>query len=423
MWNKSLLIVLVLSLVCLAAQAQRHRILDPNIRTLTVEAGEDGGSLPIITLDGDDALLIGFDEMTHEFSRFLYRIEHLDCDFQPTADLFESEYVQSAAEEEVIEDFEPSYGVVTNYTHYSLTFPNERMQPLVSGNYRLTIRRDEDDDEDHPVAVVYFGVIDEKTSIALEATTNTDIDFQNAHQQLAMAVDLGNLLVRNPLAEVKTIVLQNRRWDNAVLNPEPTSIRDGMLVWSHCDDLIFSAGNEYHSFEMLSTRYPGMHLETLRWQPSLNAYRAELFPDQAARNYLRIDDRNGQFVCNCDDGDDPDVQSEYAYVHFTLQADEVPDADVFIDGWWTHNRFTRENRMDYNAATGAYEADLYLKLGYYNYQYLTLPRQNPIPAQTSPLQGDFYQTENEYTVLVYYRRQGDRYWQLVGGTCQSYRPR
>lgn len=418
----ALLRMLPAALLVLAAapgSAQRNETLVPHLRSLRVEAGADGNALPVLQLGSTDRLRISFDDMTHEYRRYTYRIEHLDPDFRPTEGLFESEYAYAAADEEVIEDYAESMNTVTNYTHYSFTFPNSRMRPLLSGNYRLVIRTEDEDDEPQDVAHIYFYVLDKKADVTLRFTTNTDVDWNAAHQQIGMQVNLGCLVVRDAQSEVRTVVLQNRRWDNAVVNPAPTHVNGQTLTWDHCRALIFPAGNEFRAFEMLTTGAPGMHMESIHWYEPY--YHATLTPDLPARNYLRQDDRNGQFVIRNWDDNDNDTGSEYVWTHFTLALPRIPDTDIYLSGQWTDNRLAPEYRLGYNEEAQAYETAQFLKLGYYSYQYLAVPKGSSRGA-TAPTEGDFWQTENEYAALVYYRRTGDRYWQLVGETSPTFRP-
>ncbi|MBR1594521.1 MAG: DUF5103 domain-containing protein [Alloprevotella sp.] len=403
-----------------ATQAQRNKMLLPEMRTLTVLAGADGNGLPILHLGSAERLHIGFDMMDTEYRRFTYRIEHLTWDFKPSTELLESDYVRSAADVEVVEDYEESMNTTASYAHYWLEFPNDRMEPLLSGNYRLTIMTEDDEDETVKAAEVYFAVLDPQAALSVSVTTNTDIDWNRSHQQLAMEVDMAGLVLRDERTEVKTIVLQNRRWDNAVVDPAPTHRNGQKLIWSHCRELIFPAGNEFRAFNMLSTRYPGMHMTGMRWEDG--AYQAFIGPDEQRRNYLFYEDRNGQYVCRTDDSEEAETESDYCQAHFSLYMDELESHDVYLNGQWTNNRFLPEYRMYYDEAEGCYRADLPLKLGYYSYQYLAVPRDGAGAGEVGPVDGDFWQTENEYTVLVYYRRTGDRYWQLVAETNPSFKP-
>lgn len=418
--KRSLIVLCLFLFLGTYAIAQRNKMLLPEMRTLTVLAGADGNSLPILQLGSAERLHISFDIMDTEYRRFTYRIEHLTWDFHPTTEIFESDYVRAAAEEEVIEDYEESMNTTTSYAHYWLEFPNERMRPLLAGNYRLSISTEDEDGESVPAAEVYFAVIDPQAALSVNFTTNTDVDWNQAHQQLSMELDMRNLTLRDERAEVKTIILQNRRWDNAVVDPTPTYRNGQKLIWNHCRDLIFPAGNEFRAFDMLSTRYPGMHMESIRWED--DTYQAVVEPDEPRRNYLVYNDRNGQYVSRTNDSAEAATESDYCWTRFTYVAPPLPDADVYLNGQWTNNRFTPEYKMEYDESLGAYVADLHLKLGYYSYQYLAVPHTGKRCGLSGPLDGDFWQTENEYTVLVYYRRTGDRYWSLVAETNPSYKP-
>ena len=64
--------------------------------------------------------------------------------------------------------------------------------------------------------------------------------------------------------------------------------------------------------------------------------------------------------------------------------------------------------MEYDDVNREYHAALLLKQGYYSYEFV---QQDALTARTM---GSFFETENEYQVLVYYREQGARYDRLAG---------
>lgn len=403
--------------LCLHAAAQRNEILTDDIRTLRVDTDGGGSAFPLLRLNTSDVLTISFDDMTHVYQRYSYHIEHLDCNFKPTTDLFESDYVRTTQDEIVIEDYDESMNTTVNYTHYAFTLPNTDCKPLLSGNYRLTISSEEDD-ELKAVARVYFGVIEEKASVAVAPTTNTDIDYNAEHQQIKLNVNLSGLPLHDAAQDVCVYVLQNGRWDNAVKAPAPTYINDRQLIWDHCKQLICEAGNEYRAIEMLSTAAPGMHIDGVHWIEPF--YHATVTTDAPRPNYLLVNDRNGESVIRNWDSDEADTESDYVMTHFSLAMDPLDGYNVYLNGQWTNDRFLPEYKMRYDEETGAYVADVLLKTGYYSYQYLAVDHKGK--GHTAPIEGDYYQTENVYTALVYYRRAGDRYWQLVATTSPSYKP-
>jgi len=71
--------------------------------------------------------------------------------------------------------------------------------------------------------------------------------------------------------------------------------------------------------------------------------------------------------------------------------------------------------LTYNSARGVYETTLLLKQGYYSYTYVTR-EMNDLKGKATATQtdGDYWETENVYTVLVYYQSFSDRHESLVG---------
>ena len=74
---------------------------------------------------------------------------------------------------------------------------------------------------------------------------------------------------------------------------------------------------------------------------------------------------------------------------------------------------TPEFKMDFNTKKGLYEKAVLIKQGFTNYQYLTVNSKGIID-QEHAIDGNFYQTENEYNVLIYYKGSGDRYEKVIG---------
>lgn len=407
-----------LSPICIA-QPGRTEYLAPNIHTLQLKVDEKAEAFPVLKLNSGERLNVSFDDLTHEYKRYTYKIEHCDAEGTVSDGLFESEYVNSADDKVVIEDYEQSENTTVLYMHYSFTLPNAQMRPLLSGNYRITISTENDNDEEVPVLRTYFGVVDTQVGIYPTCSTNTEVDWNGSHQQLSLRIDIGNLTLRDAENEVKVVVMQNRRLDNAVVHPRFTAQNGNNLLWEHTRDLIFEAGNEYRKMEIISTRYPGMHGEGVRWIEPY--YHYTIMEDNVRKHYLYDEDRNGLYLTRYDGGGDADVKADYVMAHFSLKALPMSNARVYISGQWTGDILNDRYVMRYDDASESYVADVLLKCGYYNYLYLTALGNNKSRGATAPIEGDYYQTENEYDILVYYRPTGGRYWQLVGCVTPIYR--
>ena len=389
--------------------AQRNEILDKNIASLQVVANNDWLSLPIITLNSNDFVNISFDDLTHEYHRYCYKIEHCEADWQTSSALFESDYIDGFASGNTIDDVQESTNTVQLYTHYNISFPNSKCRPKISGNYRVTIY--DENDEKHVVCRAYFMIVEPSMAVHLNVTTNTDIDINGKHQQVEMAVDYGNNIVSNPQTQIKTVVMQNSRWDNAVINAHPQYIKANGLQWIHCKDFIFDGGNEYRKFETLDVTHTTMGLESINWDG--HNYHAWIWTDEPRPSYIYDKDANGAFLIRNSDNIDNDVNSDYIITHFRLKSPQTPDP-IYINGFFTNDRFLPQYEMKWNEKNQQYEGELLLKQGYYSYQYLLMKPEGKL--KPVPSEGNFCQTENTYQALIYFKANGDRTDRLVGYT-------
>ena len=392
------------------AMAQRHEVFSPDVRSLQVVCGSKWLEMPVMNLNewsDDNVMNISFDDLTHTYRRYTYSIEHCEADWSTSTELFQSDYVEGFAQDNTIDDVEESINTNVLYTHYKFCIPNENCQLKLSGNYRITVV---DDNTGEKILTACFMVVDSQVGISMNVETNTDIDINKSHQQIEMALNYNNLRVVDPAAQIKTVVLQNGRWDNAKVNAKAQYSTLNGLQWTHNRDLIFDAGNEYHKFETLSTSHATMGIDHISWDGQ--NYHAAVFTDEPRPNYLTDEDANGSFIIRNSDNVEIDNTCEYMLVDFTLKCPHPVAEDVYLNGTWTNGRFLPEYRMNYDNANRCYRGQVLLKQGYYSYQYLTLKADGTTGIM--PTEGSFYQTENKYQTLVYYRPQGGRTDQLVG---------
>ncbi len=391
-------------------RAQRHEIFSVNIKSLQVVCGTKWLALPVMELNSaaaSNVMNISFDDLTHVYHRYTYNIEHCEADWTPSEGLFSSDYIEGFQDGNTIDDIEESINTNVLYTHYSLTIPNDRCRLKLSGNYKLTVT---DDESGEKVFTACFMVTESSATVGMDVATNTDIDTNKSHQQVGMTVGYGSLRVTDPSAQIKTVVMQNRRWDNAKINVKPQYVTVDGLQWTHCRGLIFDAGNEYHKFEALATSHATMGVDRIAWDGE--NYHAWLYEDSPRPNYLYDEDADGAFYIRNSDNVENDRASDYMYVHFTLNCPQPVDGEVYLNGDWTCDRFLPEYRMAYNAEKARYEGSVLLKQGYYSYQYLMLTPDGETAVM--PTEGSYFQTENRYAALVYFRGQGERTDRLVG---------
>lgn len=354
---------------------------------------------------------IEFDELSHDYHRYCYHIDHCDAEWQTTDGLFESNYLEGL-NDQPIDDYQKSQNTTQTYTHYNLRLPNEETSLTISGNYRVTIY-DEDDEEHTPVATAEFSLVEPLMSVSGTVNSNTDIDFQRSHQQLTLAISYGDLRVNDTERELLTYVVQNRNADRRVL-VHPNIKKGSGCEFNHQRPLIFPGSNEFRKFEQLGLHLAGMNVDNIRWnEPD---FHVNLYEEQPVHNYSLENDANGAYIMRNGDDEENETTTEYAYVHFRLKSAPLPGGPVYVRGQWCTSWPNDSYKMEYDSKTGEYHLSVYLKLGYYNYQFVQLQKQEDGTeiAVTDRTDGNFYQTQNEYQVLVYYRQPGSRYDRLVG---------
>lgn len=403
---EKLFILALAANTCLAARAQKHIIKSKNIASLQVVAGKNWLSMPITQLNGGDPINIAFDDLTHEYHRYAYKIEHCEADWSLSDGIFETDYCDGFANGNIIDDTEESINTNTLYTHYSFSIPNERCRLKISGNYKVTVYEENEGDT---ILTTCFMVVDPQMSVALSATSNTDIDTNKSHQQVEMSVDYANVKINNPERELKTVVLQNMDWNDARRNARPQFLSNNGIRWQHNKQLIFNGWNEYHKFEILDVSHPTLGIENVGWDGEL--FHAQIWTDHPRLNYTYDEDANGAFYIRNSDNIENDKVSEYVMVQFRLKAPRQP-YDVYVDGVWTNGSYSTDYLMTYNELEEQYESRIMLKQGYYSYRYVAVDAEGkPKPVST---EGNFFQTENTYQALVYYRGIGQRTDLLVG---------
>jgi len=357
-------------------------------------------------------LNVGFDEMSHEYHRYRYHIEHCEADWTTSEDIFESDYL-IGLNDQPIEDYEKSFNTTNLYTHYSLDLPNEDTNLSLSGNYRISIF--DDDDDERPVATVEFCLVDPLLSIGAIVSGDTDIDFQRSHQQLSISATYGSLRVSDPDRELKFFVTQNRRQDSRK-EVKPNIKKAGGVEFTHHRDLIFPGGSEYHKFDLLDVHRVNMNVDNIRWVDPY--YHVTLYELRPQRSYVYDEEQNGAYIMRNVANEDNETTSEYAYIHFRLKTAPLPGGDVYVQGLWCNDWPCDEYKMEYNKEEGEYQTSIFLKQGYYNYRFVQLSREKT--AEGAPISitdntdGNFFETENEYQILVYHKEPGGRYDKLVG---------
>lgn len=412
----------MLMIVCLELTASAQRVPDTMtgvfneyIKSLQVKVDGDNFASPVIVLGSDDRIVISFDHLAEDREYFRYSLTHCNASWRPSG-LVDSEFLDGF-NEGTVGNYDFSRGTTVHYVHYTLTIPNEEVYPKISGNYLLKIYPESDPDS--TILQCRFMVSEETAPVAVRASAQTDIDYNKAHQQLTIMVDTERASVEDPFNDLIVIAGQNGRLDSEVAMRQPLKSTGKIVTFEHQPALIFDAGNEYRRFEAVSETYPGMGVENIQHFDPYYHYRLHTDGSRADEPYNYDQTQHGRYFVRNYNSTESDTEADYGVVHFSLDYPYSRDAMIFLDGDFVQRRFDDNSRMYYNPNSHRYERAMLLKQGAYNYQYLFVPPKAR-RGYTAQIEGDKYQTINEYNVRVYHRRRGERYDRLIGtGTCRN----
>ena len=386
-------------------------IYNDNIKTVLLY--KDGFALapPLIQLGSTEKMNLSFDDFNDDSKTYKYTIIHCDANWKPS-DMISAEYIDGFTED-YISTYSTSFNTLQKFYHYSLIFPTENLRPTKSGNYILKVYKDEDTDE-NLVFTRRFMIYEPKVTVAGSVQRATLIEDMNYKQQVDFTISYQNYAINSPYSDLKVVITQNDRWDNAIRSLKPKYVKDNLLDYNYNDETSFNGGNEFRHFDTKSLRFISDRIKRITRDSLGNE--VYLLPD-ARRSftvYTTVPDINGKKLIKTDDAmRNSDIEAEYMYVHFTLPYyEQISEGNIYIFGAITDWQYKKEAIMKYNSSIGAYEGTLYLKQGYYNYEYVLLKNKQSVGDETF-MEGNHYETENDYTIYVYNQEQGTNYDKLI----------
>lgn len=384
-------------------------VYDNNIRSVRFHVAGLVLTYPIIDLNSGAQLALSFDDLGEDVKDYLYTVVHCNADWTPS-NLMISEYIDGFSEE-TIDQYNYSFKTMMEFTHYEVALPNEDMRFKKSGNYLLKVY----DNEDEKTLVITrrFMVVEPIMQVIPRVVRPAMVSKSKTHQEIDFKITHQGFEVRNPRVEITAAVLQNGRWDNAITSLHPIFTRTEEQSFDYQNKIVFPAGKEFRQIDLRSLeKNPGTVKSVERYG---DTYDVTLFKDKKRINqtYLEWKDINGNFLIETFDENDPDLESDYAKVFFTLSSPtEYYDADVYIFGGLSDWQVKPEFKMVYNPAINSYVAKVLLKQGFYNYLYVVVPQETQ-QLDFEETEGDWYEAENEYTILIYYRPFGARYDRIL----------
>ncbi len=387
--------------------AQLEEINPPDyIKSITFKSQSTAqGQLPILRLG--ETFYLEFDALVTDEPDFYYTIEHYNFDWTKSS-LAKLEYLDGF-DNYRITDYKNSLNAFQLYSHYKLSIPNRQTRGLKkSGNYLMKIYNEDDE----LVFTRKFMIYTQELGVGVNIKRSREVKYVDSKQTVDIVVNSGSINLNNPNETVKTVIIQNNNLNTAIKDVKPQYTLGGELIYRYVDKTAFWGSNEFRFFETKEVRAANVAIQFIDLQ---DIYQTYLFTDLPRYNqpYTYNPDINGNFLITAIDADNVAIEADYTMVHFSLKYPEFKDGSkIYVYGNYNNYALAPENQLKYNSEKGLFETAFKLKQGFYNYKYVVVDANGYLDE--GRISGDFWQTENNYKVLVYYRDLGARYDRLLG---------
>tara|TARA_R100001132_G_scaffold27147_2_gene31030 strand:- start:510 stop:1763 length:1254 start_codon:yes stop_codon:yes gene_type:complete len=405
MLQKTLLVLFTLGFITNVKSQIFEKIEPYYIRTIQFTGNTQQSQLPIIRLG--ERLTLTFDDINGNEEDYYYKITHHNFDWSKS-DLSKGEYLDGF-DDVRIETYENSLNSLQLYSHYILSFPNRETRGVTkSGNYLLSIYND----DGVLMFTRKFMVVEEQVAVGVEIKRSRNLKFIDTKQSVQFSINSKDQLLINPNQSLHTLVLQNSNLKTAITNLKPQYTMGSELIYRYDQESSFWAGNEFYNFDSKEARAANNGIRRIELTDLFEHY---LYTNlsRADRPYTYYPDINGNFVVRQFSAENSDIEAEYIRMHFALQYyEDIGDKELHIYGNFNNWTIDESTYMRYDEETDTYRNTRLFKQGFYNYRYVLVDRDGSIDQ--GAIDGNFWQTENDYTVLVYYRGPGQRYDKIIG---------
>lgn len=401
--------LLLLMQTLLKAQTNPEGVYAANIRSVRLHTYGNQEAMAIYKLNSTDRVELHFDDMETRVKSYYYSYQLCDYNWRPV-NLSPFDFIKGFTQQRIT-GYRFSSIAYTRYIHYQAILPEANSLPTRSGNYLIKVFLDGDTSK--LVFTKALLVLDSKASVSAQVVQPFTPDRYNTHQHIKFTVNIDGVNTSNASQQIKVVVLQNNRWDNAQGNVLPTFIRNNSIEYSNENSFVFAGGKEWRWLDLRSFRLLSERVD------SANSKRTDIYVkpdiDRSGQRYVYYADLDGGYIVTTYESINPYWQGDYANVHFkyiTPNQAPYPDKDLYLIGQLTGYQLNENSKMNFNAEKGLYENTQYLKQGYYSYGYMLVNKDDAL-KRTEP-DGNYWETENNYTVLVYYKSFMDQSDQLIG---------
>jgi hypothetical protein len=402
----------LLTLFTFSIQAQMpDAIYKPNIQCVRFHPYGDQTALALYNINSGEQLELNFDDLDGNIKSYYYSFQLCDYNWKPV-DISPFMYIKGFTQQRITTNRYSSIAF-TKYTHYQAMLPDRNTTITLSGNYLLKVFLNGDTSQ--LAFTRRLLVLDQKAAITAKVLQPFTPQYFSTHQKLQFTANINNVNTFSAAQQVKVVILQNNRWDNAIKDIAPTFVRGSSLEYNTENNSIFPGGKEWRWLDLRSFRLQSDRVDSAHYTKTSTDIFVKPDKDRSGERYVYFRDLNGMYLIETYETINPYWQGDFATVHFTLTTPTMQpyaNKDIYLAGQLTDYAFNDKTRMTFNTEKGVYEGTAFLKQGYYNYTFIAADKNNP--QQRNDLEGNYWETENTYTILMYYKGFTDRSDQLIG---------
>ena len=380
---------------------------EPSFNIKTISFRVNGNNvIPFFKLG--ETFELSFDDLYGDEADYYYTITQYNYDWSAPSDLAKVEYLNGVDNQRII-TYENSFNTLQLYSHYRQVFPNRFNQITKSGNYLISVLNDEGEIVFTRKIIIY----EDQVAVGLLVRRARDFESLDGKQNIEMTINYGDRILQNPIQNVRVTLFQNGNLKNSISNIKPQFTLGTELIYRYNKETQFWGGNEAYSIDNKIIR--ATNNTVAKVTSGENIYNTYLYVNTPRRNqpYTYFPDINGNFFIQNINAVNSQIESDYSWVYFALKSPNMQDKNIYIVGMFNNYNLSEEYKMEFDKTSGLYEKAILLKQGFTNYQYVVTDKSGKIDNENA-IDGNFFQTENNYTAIVYYRGNNERYDRVIG---------
>src|SRR5450432_2426624 len=372
--------LIIFALICFGTNMEAQipdSIYTPNIYSAKLYLKGNQLAYPVLTLNGNDQVELVFDDMDANVKSYYYTYQLCNADWTPVQ-VSTFDYIRGFAQNQIT-DYHYSSVALIRYTHYHITLPENNSRITLSGNYLLKVYLDNDTSK--LAFTKRLLVVQNAVSISAQILPPMNPQLTYSYQKLQFTVNSKALPISNPFQQIHVVVLQNSRWDNAIFMGNPSFYSGTNFVYNSDDVPVFPGGNQWRWLDLQSFRFQSDRIARVDYLKNGTVVQMKPDKDRSGAPYYYYTDNAGKYSIQTTDGDDPNWQGDYGRVRFAFVPPDntaIEGKDLYILGEFTGYRLNEASRMTFNPSSGAYEGSALMKMGFYNYAYVTVNSNDPL---------------------------------------------